>query len=342
MEKQPSFNTIIGGTKQQREELQDYALERSQESGEELFGEYLVQPTEHERKTIQEAVKYANDIALSYGSKRKIDSKRIFILKPRSVKELTKGELKNAKANSIQQSIAVDRVESDAILAKTIVHEVFHLSSYQSAQISTSGKDKPYRDGIEMVGRQQEEGSYFSVAQEALIAILSKRFFDDVISKDPLYGEDLRNTPMIKAWLSAYVEKRTINENEKREIQEEIENTLIFPQTQKLCEELNKVGEDDDKKFKFFQNHYAETDLSTLQRERTEEVRMFDKVLDDIMLKSNGLISDRQKLFDEFARAHFSGNYVPLARMIEDILGQGSFRKIAIELGQVDTTVPKA
>ena len=43
----------------------------------------------------------------------------------------------------------------------------------------------------------------------------------------------------------------------------------------------------------------------------------------------------QEELFDEFARAHFTGNYLPLARIIEDTFGKGAFREIATELGEM-------
>ena len=80
-------------------------------------------------------------------------------------------------------------------------------------------------------------------------------------------------------------------------------------------------------------------------QERSEERDTFNKVLDEIITNSKGKLNNREKLFDEFARAHFSGNYLPLARVIEDALGKGAFRKIAIELGEMkvgtsDTSIP--
>jgi hypothetical protein len=57
--------------------------------------------------------------------------------------------------------------------------------------------------------------------------------------------------------------------------------------------------------------------------------------MDRIVIAGEGKIK-KNELFDEFARAHFTGNYLPLARTIEGILGKGSFREIAIELGTVD------
>jgi len=53
------------------------------------------------------------------------------------------------------------------------------------------------------------------------------------------------------------------------------------------------------------------------------------KPFDKIVSSSKGKFTSRDEVFEHFARANFSGKYLPLARMVEDILGKGSFRKIA-------------
>jgi hypothetical protein len=56
---------------------------------------------------------------------------------------------------------------------------------------------------------------------------------------------------------------------------------------------------------------------------------MLDDLLAELVLKSNGEFKDKETIFKEFAKAHFTGNYLTIAHLIERILGEGSFRKIA-------------
>ena len=62
-EKQPSFNRIIGGIEDQKNELLKKAESASLRSGEDIFGNYLTETKKSEKIAITEAVEYANKIA---------------------------------------------------------------------------------------------------------------------------------------------------------------------------------------------------------------------------------------------------------------------------------------
>jgi hypothetical protein len=78
-----------------------------------------------------------------------------------------------------------------------------------------------------------------------------------------------------------------------------------------------------------FKAMYEKGDV--IMHERYNERKRLQKLLGEIVEKSNGKFKDIDEVFDEFAKANFSGNYLPLARIIEDIFGKGSFRKLAEE-----------
>jgi len=94
MEKQPSFEKIIGGTQKQKDIIIREAERASLKSGEELFSEHLVEPTREERESITKAVAYANEVARQYGATRQFNADRIFLLESGSVGALTDGEIK--------------------------------------------------------------------------------------------------------------------------------------------------------------------------------------------------------------------------------------------------------
>ena len=139
-------------------------------------------------------------MARQYGSTKQVDEKRIFLLKPGAIQEVSKNNMRKGFYEPFNQIIAVDRYESIAVLAVRVAHELFHMHSYHSAQIFQDTNSAIYRSGIGMLGREQE-WAYFSFAEEAIIATLSKRFFDEVICHDPLYEEDIRYTGLIKDWI---------------------------------------------------------------------------------------------------------------------------------------------
>ena len=254
---------------------------------------------------------------------------RIFLLKPKGVESFTKGRLRNGFYDSFNQTIAIDRTSSKVTLAMTVAHESFHMSSYQAAQIFEDGSSGSYRSGIGMTGRQGEE-KYFNLAQEAIIATLSRRFFDEVISKDPLYSKEIEQTETIKKWLVNFSENKIQDKDSKEKALIVIKNILVLPNIGSIYDQLFESKKDDNYKFGYLMGFFEEELKSgSIFHERIEEREKFEDTLDEIIKKSEGKISDRKELFDEFARAHFSGNYLNLARIIEGALGKGSFRKIA-------------
>lgn len=339
----PSFERIIGGTEKQKKKIEQAAEKSSAKSGEELFGEHLIAPTQEENHAIGTAVAYANSIAKHYGATRQFNADRIFLLKSGSVESMTDGKIKGAVCNPFSQSIAVERLPSNALIASSVIHEMFHMDSYHSAQVVKKPwflifekiEGIPYRSGIQMRGREGE-GDYFGFAEEAIIATLSRRFFNEVIAHDQLYREEIERTTKIKEWLLTFAEKYITEENKKQKFIAAVQDILILPESENVYREMCTSDKEDGFRFGFFMGYYDKNLKSGhIFHERAKEREKFDMVLDKIVAESQGMIQDRNQLFDTFARAHFTGNYLPLARMIEGSLGKGAFRKIAIELGEM-------
>lgn len=344
MERQPSFERVIGGTDRQKEKIAKQAEAASCKTGEELFGEYLIEPTTEEKASIESASSFVNEITKYYGSSKQFGTDRIFLLKSGGVEALTEGEIKRGVCNSFNQTIAVDRsTNSNALLASVTAHELLHMNSYHSSQVVErkswslfkKTESMPYRSGISMKGRE-EEGDYFGLAEEAIIATLSRKFFDEVIVQDPLYREEMEKTAKIKDWLINFAQNHIPEEENRNKFIATIEDILIFPESDKVCQILYDSNTEDNYKMGFFMGYFEDNLKSgDITQERPEEREKFNRVLDRIVTSSKGKV-DRNQLFDQFARAHFTGNYLPLARTIEDVLGKGSFREIAIELGEMN------
>ncbi len=330
-----SFERIVGGTTEQQERVSERAEKESSKTGEELFGEYIIEPTVKEKRAIEESVSYANDIALKYGSRRQFNPDRVFVLKQGGVRSSTGGDFAQAVCNSFNQSIAVERHFSDAILSASVVHECLHLNGYHSEQINGDGEGRPYRHGISMRGRS-DEGDYFGLANEAIVATLTKDFFEKVISKDEQYREDIERTQKIKEWILSFIEREIPNHEKKESLISMLNDILILNRSNEVYDVLFNSSNHDDYKIGYFFGYYKE-DLKSgnILRERADERKKFDSVLEDIVARSDGKVTDKGMLFDQFAKAHFTGNYIPLARIIEDALGKGSFREIAIKLGEM-------
>jgi hypothetical protein len=320
---------IVGGTEDQKKQVIERAQKYRQKSGAELSDDLLVEPSLEESQSITKAVDCANNVAKYYGSKISFDSRRVFCLKPESVEKLNRN-LRHGLSNWFNQAIMVDLPFSRAILEIRVFHEVLHMASYHSAQIMPDGSDIPYREGISMRGRKKKD-QYFSHAEEAIIAILSKRFFEDHIANNPEYKEDVRITDLIKKWLleEAIV---LIPSDKEKYFKDFVEDILIIPNAKKVFDFISNPLESIDNRLEFFRR--SEQPLEDFLHERRWERNKFNRILDSIINNSNGSL-DRDELFDDFARAHFTGNYLHLAKVIERVLGKGSFRKIAMELGDI-------
>lgn len=331
MERQPSFSRIIGGTEEQRNTLKEEVEEKMAITGEEVFGEELLDPTEEEKVLINKAVAYSNSIAASYGSTRDVDPQRVFVLCDGAVSRLTGGDISGGVQNRLTQITGIERKISPVIFAMTVVHESCHGASFSSAQIVEDGTQRPYRQGISMRERNGDS-AYFKQAEEAIVTILARRFYDEVLADDSRYKEEITRTSEIKSWLVSYVKKNAPLEKQERFLNL-IDDIIILPDNENLYNMMSDSSLDEDSVFGYFQGFYQEELKSgNILLERSRERKIFDEVLERIIQKSEGKIT-KQEIFDDFAKAHFTGNYLPLAKKVEGIMGKGSFRDLASELG---------
>jgi hypothetical protein len=331
MERQPSFSRIIGGTEEQRKALEKEAEEMVLLSGEDIFGEELLDPTEEEKELINQAVAYSNFLAASYGSTRAIDPKRVFVLRRGAVVRHTDGNISGGVHNSFKQSTGIERNISPIAFAMTVVHESCHGASYSSAQILEDGTDQPYRQGISMRERNGDN-TYFKQAEEAIVTICARKFHDEILANHPRYQQEIARTNEIKLWLASYLRKKA-PEEELKGFLSLVDDIIALPNNEKLHKMLSDSSKDEDVVFGYFQGFYQDNIKSgDILRERSKERMIFDEILERISQQSGETIT-KQELFDDFAKAHFTGNYLPLAKKIEGIMGKGSFREIAGELG---------
>jgi hypothetical protein len=328
---------IIGGTDSQKEGFKVTLEQAAKKSGEELFGELLLEPTPEEKLAIATAVEYVNRISKKYGAEHEMDENRIFLLEKDGISSSTNGRLNHGMCDLLHKCVAVDESLSNAILSTNIVHEGFHITSYHSFQIMEDNVETLYRGGISMVDRK-DKGIYLAKAEEAIIATLSQNFFEEVICKDPFYAEEIRKTLEVKTWLINFAsESKSLNEEGRKRLLDIFKEIRLLPDVDSVYFNLLENNEKGDLyKFGYFTGYFEEK-LSETLHERAEERKVFNEVLDRLVVDSKGVLGTKEELFDHFARAHFTGNYFPLARLIDGALEKGSFRKVAIELGNMYT-----
>ena len=287
--------------------------------------------TEEEKELIDKAVTYSNSLAAYYGSIKNIDLQRVFVLREGAVMRQTDGDISGGVHNRFKQITGIERKVSPIAFAMSVVHESCHGASYSSAQILEDGTNRPYRQGISMRERNGDN-NYFKQAEEAIVTTFARRFHDEILANDPKYKLEIDRTNEIKLWLTSYIKKKA-PEDKQRNFMNLVDDIIVLPNNKNLHKMVSNSSEDEDSVFGYFQGFYQDDMKSgNIFRERSKERQIFDDILKRISQQSGGTIT-KQELFDDFAKAHFTGNYIPLAKKIESIMGRGSFRSIAEELG---------
>lgn len=335
MERQPSFARVIGGDAEQIKEFEEKAHTQVQLSGYEEFGDDLLMPTPEEQELIEMAVKYVNEIAAYYGGANYVEANRVFLVTKGGIEKKYEG-IEGGVSKRLGQVIAVEPKPSPILLAMVIVHEACHQAAYHSVQIIDDGTDLPYRQGISMIERGGG-AKYFKLAEEAIVTKLAKKFYDDVLSHDPRFSDEIFRTRKIKSWLMHYIAERKFSAIPESTLRL-INDIIVFPNNEEVYNLIFHSTEPDSYKFGVLEGRYfQDIDDGSIVLERMKERITFEETLALIVQKSNGVITEHE-LFDDFASAHFTGNYLPLAKKVERIMGVGYFREIANILGVVPDT----
>ena len=144
---------------------------------------------------------------------------------------------------------------------------------------------------------------YFNNLNEAVTEELVKRFIlDPVVRENPLFKYELEETERLKR---EYGEVR-YKSGEK-----------FFP------DDVYWAKED------------AEGNLSGRILTYPQERRILNALIDRLFEINKGQFKEREQVFDVFAKAMFSGNILPLGRLIDGSFGEGIFRKI----GELDDSL---
>jgi len=175
--------------------------------------------------------------------------------------------------------------------------------------------------------KEGEEKKYFGMMEEAIVVECTKKFLK-IISKNEIFREEIEALDSLKKWIASYYRRNGVVE----EIVEEFEKEIKYISNPiKKVEDVLAFSEDEVQRSAFtagmFSSLSKEGGVDGLER-YIERKKLYE-LLDKIVSSSKGKFTSRDEVFEHFARANFSGKYLPLARMVEDILGKGSFRKIA-------------
>jgi hypothetical protein len=337
------FERVIGGSEDEINEakkvLQIYFERRPED-----YKKYEIEKTSEDMKIINKTTSVVDDIVREYGGDPKpLPIDNIYVFKPGDVFKMTEGELATGMHTPLGQKIIVEREESDFMFASTIAHELFHLKSPKVARLDKNTEDadvRLYRSGMVLIDRKDsnekagEEKEYFGAMEEAIVAECTKKFRVK-IEKDESFRGELKAIETIKDWALDYYRRNNLLPDDKLKLIEE--ELKYIPDSQKIVEHIVEKYEKEKDRSAFaagiFDSFIDQKKIESV--ERFKERRKLFSLIDEIIEKSSARFKNRDEVFDEFARANFSGKYFKIARIIESALGEGSFRKIAGDFAEI-------
>lgn len=339
MEGKTHYEHIVGGTEEEKEiaykELQEVFYKRSKE-----LTEHELEKSPEDLEIIRKTEASVDGLVVQYGGVLKaLPLDHIYVLKPGSVLAMTEGRLAGGIHKPLGLKIGIERGKSKLLFASAVAHELFHLKSYKSARVGKSGEDiHLYRSGLSMIDRKNpdeeigDEKKYFDMLEEAIVAECTKKILDE-ISKDALFNEEAKAVAKFRDWVVAYYRRGGMPEEKAKELERELKY-IADPQdnVERVIASSDKEEERQSYATGMFRALYEEGGVESM--ERYAERKKLYELLDKLVVSSDGKFRSRDEVFDEFAKANFSGNYLPLARTVESILGKGSFRKLAEEFSE--------
>ncbi len=336
MEKETHYNRIVGGTEEDQAEVAE-RLQNVFDTKSESLAQYELEKSPEDIELIGITQRIVDTIVTQYGGDPKeLPLDHMYILKLDSVLKITEGRFAGGIHQPIGLKIGVEKEESRILLASTIAHELFHLKSYKSVRVLEDSY-QVYRSGLQMTDVKSsseltgKEKVYFSHLEEAIVAECTKKFLDE-LGEESFFAEEYTPLSQLKDWLVKYYQRINV----PKHIIKEFEDGLKYiPNPQFYVDKVLNFSEDENEREDYavglFNSLSAQGLVIGLERNK-ERNKMYE-LLDKLVINSQGKFTDREEIFDIFARANFSGNYLPLARVVEDILGKGSFREIAEEFG---------
>lgn len=339
MEGKTHYERIVGGTEEEKEAASKKLQEAFDERNKKL-AEYELEKSPEDLEILRKTEAIVDGLVAQYGGEPKaLLLDHIYVLKPGSVLAMTEGRLVGGIHKPIGLKIGVERGKSKSLFASTVAHELFHLKSYKSARVGKSGEDvRLYRSGLSMIDKKNpdeemdDEKEYFAMLEEAIVAECTKKLLDE-INKDTLFNEETKAVAKFRDWVIAYYRRGGIAEEKAKEFERELKY-IADPQdkVERVIAFSDKEEERQAYAAGMFRALYEKGEVETM--ERYAERKKLYELLDKLVIRSGGKFRSRDEVFDEFAKANFSGNYLSLARTIESILGRGSFRKLAEEFSE--------
>jgi len=195
----PHFDKVVGLPQEYRarqEQIEELLSQKLKGFGKEKIEKFEIDKTERDIEIINFAKEAVGDYSKKYTEKKyDIPLQSIHLFNPGGVEEFTEKRFKEGAASTIYGSFIVDREKSDTAFAMHAFHEVLHLNSYTALQVREKEEPrlKNYRSGIQVESRNEEK-TFFEDIKEAVVELLTQRFYrEKIIPSDVFDEEDKKN-----------------------------------------------------------------------------------------------------------------------------------------------------
>lgn len=326
------YEHIVGGSEESRKEARRKFQESFERGSRMPLGE--IEKGEEEHDLIRDTEARVDQMVEAWGGKVKdIPTSHIHMVRRGSVERDTGGRISGGSHDMVGSSVDIEMSGSGFWDSHTLAHELFHLKSFKSGQVREDGDVAPYRSGLQMIDRHDQTSKqgfqkmYFGILEEAVVAESAMLF--SLENQNEEYKDELDATRSIVELACKYL----VSVGAPDEVISEVKQKVIcIPYARDLMRNIEEHNPDNEE----LKYAYATGVLKgvhdrggIMEWERAEERTAMYALIDRIIEASSGKFKERREVFDIIARANYSGNYLPLARVVEESFGPGSFRKLA-------------
>ena len=240
---------------------------------------------------IRDSVPKFKDIDIPY-----INTENIHILKDIDFKTIIKSEC-NALVNIENRGILIKGSfarKSPLVFSSDILHEILHLKGFTSIEVNKEGESFPRRSGVSSLSsiKKEKEGDFhahFLGLNEAIVSSVQKTLLSKIIDMSMFEKEKER----MKGFSAV-----------KNKVELAKKNGLDVRDIYWVTESGREGG--------------------VLPYPKHRE--LLDYMMGEIMVQYPEKYKNKNEVFKEFLKAHFSGELINLGKIIEGTFGKGSFR----------------
>ncbi|MBP6908568.1 MAG: hypothetical protein KBB75_01975 [Candidatus Pacebacteria bacterium] len=197
----PHLDKVVGVPKEhiekQQGKFEEYLTGYFSEIGGAKIENYELEKTKEDIELIQFSSNAVDNYLQKYNRNiRGIPLENIHILKEKSVEEITGGSISGGLHSTINGSVLVEKTLNRVNFSLVVFHELVHAKSFTAMQVTNGGIKEnseiiPYRVGFSVTSRDGNK-IYFEDVNEAVVGLLTERFFKDYIETSDLFKDELQ------------------------------------------------------------------------------------------------------------------------------------------------------